>query len=184
MAKSKANESDFLISETGNWNVADQYSKIKIMKPLEFCDIYEDIANYGYDSLLEELVYVKAPTDELRYRGLNRLVNELLKLSQNCQFAMKKEGTLSQMKEIEKTLQKIRDYFLPLTYTKKINQALGTSEIKLKKEIFEKIFDKVKELKIQINYPLNKNHLIFTDKQEFDPIAYKDRLKKRIVEQG
>ena len=41
-------EEGYNISETGNWNVASDYSRLKIMKPLYNCDIYENIAKFGY----------------------------------------------------------------------------------------------------------------------------------------
>ncbi|KKL77847.1 hypothetical protein LCGC14_2030750, partial [marine sediment metagenome] len=52
------------------------------------------------------------------------------------------------------------------------------------KEIYEKVLERVLEIKALINEPLNKNHLIFTDKKEFDPRAFKEGIKKRIIGQG
>ena len=43
------------VSETGNWNVASDYAKYKIMKPLLLADDYEIIATFGYSDLLEDL---------------------------------------------------------------------------------------------------------------------------------
>ncbi|MCK4860161.1 MAG: hypothetical protein KAS87_06360, partial [Candidatus Omnitrophica bacterium] len=65
---------DSSVSETGNWNVADKYTKNKIMRPLNLCDYYEDVACFGYDSLVEELVnYNSPPNDVIRYKAIVRL---------------------------------------------------------------------------------------------------------------
>ena len=48
MAKSRNTDGDYMISETGNWNVADSFSKIKIMRLLGMADIF-----YGRTNVLQ-----------------------------------------------------------------------------------------------------------------------------------
>lgn len=184
MPKSKNPEGDYVISETGNWNVADSFSKIKVMVPLATCDIYEDIARYGYDSFFEELDNVSIDKDELKIRGLDRLINELIKLAKNTRFAMKKEKTQEEMKTLEKHLYKIRDKILPFATKTSVNHRDNTKSVKIDKKIFNRILEAVSEIKSDMNNPLNRNHLIFTDKEEFDPIAFKNRIKDRIINRG
>ena len=88
-------EDDYNISELGNWNVAADYSKLKIMKPLYLCDTYENIAKFGYDSILDQLVNFSIPNDIVRINGFTRLVHELLKLIKNSKFALKFNGSVS-----------------------------------------------------------------------------------------
>ena len=50
--------------------------------------------------------------------------------------------------------------------------------------LFNKTLELVSEIKADINLPLNKNHLIFVDKEEFDPAMFKKKLKDRIINKG
>jgi hypothetical protein len=184
MVKIRKSDGDYTISETGNWNVADSFSKVKVMRPLENCELYEDIATYGHDSFFGELIRFDMPTDELKIMGLKRLTNELIRLCKNARFAMKKPGTKEQLKKYEEKLRKIKNEILEFTYAKTINQVQGTSNLKIRKENFEKVLELLTEIKADINDPLNKNHLIFTDKEEFDPRAFKERIRQRIVNKG
>lgn len=169
------------ISETGNWNVAMDYSKYKIMKPLANCDIYENIAEFGYDTLNEELVNWGVPTDNLRLMGFKRLVKELLKLIKNSKFALKKKGTKEEIEKYETSLEKVLK-IIPTLSKKIVNQRTNQVTIKIKEEEFSKVLDVVLKIKSSINKPLNKNHLIYTDKDEFDPTAFKKETIKRFIE--
>ncbi len=184
MPRSSHSEESYEKSETGNWNVADSFSKIKIMVPLTNCDIYEDIALYGYSNFLEELASLGIPIDELRILGLKRLINELIKLAKNCRFAMKTDGTKKDISDILKKLHKIKDNIFPYTYIKVMDQRDNSSVLKISPTLFEKTLFLVSEIKSDINTPLNKNHLIFVDKEEFDPREFKKRIKNRIINLG
>lgn len=175
--------SDYVISETGNWNVADSYSKIKIMKPLANCDHYENVAKFGFDTLGEQLSNPGIPTSNLRLMGLSRLINELLMLIGNARFAMKKAGTLEAVEKFEKQLNKLSE-FIPDLYKTSKNQRTKTSSININEKAFANVLNPVVEIKSKLNDPLNKNHLIFTDKEEFDPVAYKEAIIKQATTRG
>lgn len=184
MAKTFISDEDYTISETGNWNVADSFAKFKIMKPIINCEIYEDGALYGFDSFFDELTNSGISTDELRVRSLNRLINELIRLTKNTMFAMKKTGTKENMQEYQKSLRIIREKILPHTYEPFINESTKKKGIALNNKLFDKVVEIVGNIKSKINDPLNKNHLIFVDKQEFDPKAFKDKIRERIINKG
>ena len=168
-------EEGYNVSELGNWNVASDYSRLKIMKPLDFCDHYENIARFGYDTLIDQLENFGIPLDTLKLIGFERLVNELIKLCGNSKFDMKSAGTKKELKELEEKLKEVRK-LIPLL-SKTISKQ-KRKETVLVTEKYYKALDFVVEIKSKINEPLNKNHLIFTNKEEFDPKAY----KKGIIE--
>jgi len=174
-------EEGYNISELGNWNVASDYSRIKIMKPLDYCDHYENIAKFGYDTLLEQLDNFGIPLDTLKLIGFERLVNELLKLCGNSKFAMKVAGTRGILEGFEKRLIKVRK-IIPMLYKSILKNK--KKQIILKEEDYYQALDILIGIKSEINEPLNKNHLIFTDKQEFDPQAYKKKLKQDAQDRG
>jgi hypothetical protein len=181
----KRDEEDSVVSETGNWNVADDYSKKKIMYPLYLCDIYEDIATFGYESIIDELINFEAPpNDIIRIKGLQRLIHGLIRIIDNSKFALKKPGTRDEILKYRKILSQI-NHIIPLLIKKNYNQLENTQTLNIwNPKLLDLILEKVSKIKSKINEPLNKNHLIFTDKEEFDPKAFKDRLKARMINQG
>jgi len=174
-------EEGYNISELGNWNVASDYARLKIMKPLDFCDHYQNVARFGYDTFSEQLENFNIPLDTLKILGFKRLVNELIKLCGNARFAMKASGTLETLKEYEARLKKIRDAIplLSKTITKQRQK-----EVQLIEEKYYRVLDLVLEIKSGINEPLNKNHLIFTNREQFDPQAYKERIIEDAITRG
>lgn len=165
-------EDGYNVSETGNWNTASDFSRLKIMKPLDFCDHYENIARFGYDTLIEELENYGIPLDILKLIGFERLISELLKICGNVKFAMKIGDTPKQLEEIVKRIERIKK-LIPSLYEKK--KKLKKETILLKKEYYL-VLDILLKIKSDLNLPLNRNHLIFTDKKEFDPQAYKKKI--------
>lgn len=183
MPKRDVASGEHIISETGNWNVAAEFSKLKIMKPLYKCDFFEDLAKFGYESVMEELMNYNVPNDYIRYKGLRRLINELLRVCNNSKFAMKKGKTKETMVKFEKNLENLKK-LLPSTYSIKRNDIKKTQEMKIVEKPFGEILEIVLKIKASINVPLNQNHLIFTDKEEFNPRAFKDRKKERMENKG
>lgn len=183
MVNMKTNE-EGMMSDTGNWNVADSFAKSKIMTPLDNCELYEDIAIYGFDSFFVELVNYGVPVEELKLRGIKRLNTELIKLAKNTRFAMKKPGTAEALKKLENALVKMRDYVLPNISSIITNNHQGTRTLKIDDKAFNLALEILTDIKSKMNTPLNQNHLIFTDREEFDPIAYKKRIKDRIINKG
>ena len=183
MPKKDPTTGEAIISESGNWNVASDFARIKIMNPLEKCEYYQTIAVFGYNSIIEELMYYQVPNDVVRYRGLIRLIKELLRVCENSKFAMKKPGTKDELKKREEELKKIENVLSAVVEVKN-NHINRTQELKIIPEKFDKVLGIVVEIKSLINAPLNKNHLIFTDKEEFDPHAYKKAMKERITDRG
>ncbi len=181
----KRDGDDSIISELGNWNVADQYTKGKIMKPLNRCDYYEDIASFGYESIIDELInYDAIPNDIIRYNGLKRLVRELIRLIDNAKFALKKAGTKQTALSYKNKLEKIQRNLYKLVKVQ-TNQIKKTKTLRIRNlVVFELYLSQVSKIKSKINEPLNANHLIFVDKEEFDPRKFKKNLKYRMVNEG
>ncbi len=170
------------VSETGNWNVASDYARLKIMKPLYLADEYELISIFGSADFIEEL-NLTINADVLKIRGFKRLVNCLIMLIDNSYFAVKKDKGQQDLLDFKEELKRI-DKIIPLLCKTKTNQLKKTKELILIKEKYDPVLQRVLEIKAGINKPLNQNHLIFTDKKEFDPRAFKEGIKDRMINQG
>lgn len=180
----KDSSDSYMNTELGNWNVAARFAEDKIMKPLIKCDIYEDIARFGYSFFLEELEGMnQIPIGILKVRGFSRLLNELIRICRNTKFAMKKSGTKDKLIDLEKKLMDIKKR-LPSCYEVVHDKINKIDVVEIKEEIFNLLLEKTSEIKSDLNNPLNNNHLIFTDKEEFDPVAFKNRIKERMINKG
>jgi hypothetical protein len=94
---------------------------------------------------------------------------------------MKSVGTKAELEELEKKLKEIRKLtpLLSKTITKQKRR-----DVVLNSKNFYQALDLVLEIKNQLNEPLNKNHLIFTNKEEFDPKAYKKQIMDDAISRG
>jgi len=182
----KKDGDNYIISETGNWNVAEEFSKDMIMKELRKASYYEDVANFGYESLSEELLsYSLPPNDVVRYLALKRLVSALIKVIRNAKFALTRDKTKQEALKYKEILETKIKPALPNLIITNSNKVNNTSSIKIKDyALFDSFVEKVSEIRSKINEPLNRNHLIFTDKEEFDPKAFKNNLKRRMINEG
>lgn len=186
----RLDKEDYLVSETGNWNVAADYSKNKIMKPLALADEYSTIARFGTSNLIEELIdFDVYSVDQLRLRGLEWLIDTLITLIDNSITFVKgsleknkEKGDKKKLKEYRDKLKKIESILPALSRVMK--KIKGPPKIVLNIKEFEKVLEIVRKIKSDINEPLNNNDLIFTNREEFDPKAYKESIKRLAIERG
>lgn len=170
------------ISETGNWNVAGEYARTKIMKPLWLADEYELIAIFGTTDFVEELNF-NFSVDYLKIKGFKRLVNSLIMLINNSYFAVKEKRGRPELMKLKEELERI-DKIIPRLYVNKVNQLKKTREVRLDEKKYQEVLEKVINIKSKINEPLNRNHLIFVDRKEFDPTDFKEGIKDRMINRG
>lgn len=173
---------DANISETGNWNVASDYSKLKIMKQLYLADEYETIATFGTSSFMDELELNFNP-DFLRIRAFRRLVKSLIMLINNSKFAIKKKTDVKILDDFNVELKRIYKV-IPSLFKISRNQIKKTSALTIKRESFDPILNRVIEIKSEINNPLNASDLLFLDKEEFDPRDHKKKIIESITSRG
>lgn len=177
----KDDSGDYEISDYGNWNVASEYSRLKIMKPLYLADEYETIATFGYLDFGEELVS-NFNEDVLKVRGFKRLIKTLILIINNSKFAIKgteKKDLLEYRVELEK-FYKVIEIMFKYVY----DQRNKTKELKIISKKYDPALERVIEIKSLINEPLNRYDLIFTHKEEFNPKKAKQHIKEELVSTG
>ena len=177
----KKDSDDYNISETGNWNVAADYSRLKIMKPLYLADLYETIATFGHIDFMDELS-IDVNVDTLKIKGFRRLVKTLILVISNSQFAIKK-GSQDNLKKYKEDLEKIYK-IIPALSKYKVDQRNKTRLLVLDNERYDKALELVSDIKASINEPLNEADLIFTSKEDFDPKAFKKSIFDAATQRG
>ena len=165
--KNKDNNDGALISgETEAWNVAEGFVKLKILRLLIQLDRYEIIAQFGTEEMDQDLGLNEIDIAKKRIEGLQRFVATLKQLIGNVQFALKKDGIKSiknykeRIKEVENVMDGIFEY--------QENQVTHDQTININDNLFRKCFTILKQIKDEINTPMNKAGLIFKESDGLD----------------
>lgn len=172
------------ISETGNWNVAQIYSNLKVMKLLYLADELENIAVFGSADIVEDILasIQGINKDELRLTGYRRLLRTLLMLINNTKFAVRKNGK-EKLEEYERELKQFEKNIF-LLYGWRVNNVKKIRSIHIDENKFKMALERVIELKGLINSPLNDADLIFTSKPQIDAKEMKRKIFENFTERG
>ena len=169
-------------SETGNWNVASDFTKLKIMKHLYEADQYEIVATFGTHELVEEFMTDDNMKSLARLKAIKRLIKTLQMIVHNTIFAVKKRDKET-MKTFLKDLNKVEEV-LPKLQNESFNQKTNRTTVDIEEKSFNKVLNILIKIKSDINEPLNNADLIFTAKDELDIDNLKKQNINKIIEQG
>lgn len=159
------------------WNIADGYTKIKILRLLILIDTYETISKFGYGEQ-EELVSPEI-IPQKRIEGLQRVIFYLKQLIGNCKFALREHRDFKQIKEFEDRLAIVEKYENG-SYTINYNYVTKDNLISINESHFNLCFDILRKIKDELNFPINASGLIFRQSDDVDL----DKLINEIVEGG
>lgn len=165
---------------TEAWNVADGYTKLKILRQLIQLDRFENIAIYGTEDMDSptDLPYDLNKLNMRRAEALNRMLTTLQQLIGNVKFAIKKDNQwkvevfIERLENIEEVIEDISE----------IDEDLVNHEIiiEINEEHFKNCLKILRQIKTDLNFPINEAGLIFKQSDEVDLEA----LMKDIVEGG
>lgn len=173
----KSSGEDVISLGTQAWNIADGFTKIKILRLLIELDLHETIAMFGKKDMEEHL-----EIDEIPYRrveAFQRMIFCLRQLIGNCRFSIEKgadektiAGMIERIDQVENVGDGISDTF--------INDVTKESELRINEVHFRKCFDILRSIKDELNFPINRAGLIFRQSDEMDL----DKIMNDIIEGG
>lgn len=169
---------EFIEHKSETWNTAQGFSITKILKILVVLDDYERIAEFGALTIEESLPLPQEVLTERRLQAIKRMCSELLMLVGNSRFIMRKIGA-EELERIRDKLKKLRN-FLPQVEIKNFDQRTNRYQKAINETHFFNCLEDLRQIKEDINLPLNRAQLIFPASDEIDP----DDLKKQIIEGG
>lgn len=178
MAKGEGNDIDkSLAFGSQTWNVADGYTKIKILKHLVQLDHYENIALFGTDDM-DEFPYDESDISRRREEALRRVITTLKQLLGNVKFALNSKES----KELNEYYSQILFVEDLLGGISRVEQNLITNEVVLKinEPHFSKCIRSLQRIKDEVNIPINRAGLIFRNSDEIDL----DKITNEIIEGG
>lgn len=163
---------------TDAWNVADGYTKLKILRQLIMLDRWDTIAQFGTEEIDEDMPYTPNQIKNRRVEALQRFHSTIKQLLGNVIFAIKKSDTAI----VEKLLGRIKnaEEYLAQTHKETTDPVDHSIIFEINEKLFKKILDIMQEVKDQLNTPLNNAGLIFRASEEVDL----DKIMNDIVEGG
>jgi hypothetical protein len=172
----KSSGEDVVSVGTQAWNIADGFTKIKILRLIIQLDLDEEIAMFGrkddQDQTPDEAVPYK------RVESFEKFIFHLKQLIGNCKFAIEKgldERIIAQFLERIDNVEAVADGIAE----NMINDVTKESQLKINEKHFKKCFDILQNIKDELNFPINRAGLIFRQGEEMDL----DEIM-RTVEQG
>jgi len=159
------------------WNVADGYTKIKILRHLVLLDRYENIALYGSDEM-EEFIPDESYKSKKREDAIRRFSSTLRQLLGNVRFAIKKEDTSKVNEYLERV--SLVEGVLDVVSSAEENMVTHEIVMTINEEHFGMCMDILRSIKDEINFPINNAGLIFRGSDEVDL----DKITNEIIEGG
>lgn len=169
-------------SETKPWNVAEDYSQLKIMKLLYELDQYELMATYGVVNIAEEFAVDPEVKKQMRISAVKRLAKTCQMVINNTIFMVKKKDK-PRMEALRQDVEKVKP-LIKMCYSNARDEKSKGKNIIIHEEMFEKLLDILIRVKTDLVDPLNEAKLIYTKEEDFDIDKYKQNVMNQIVEGG
>lgn len=160
------------------WNVADGFTKLKILRQLIMLDRWDTISQFGTEEIDEDKILNQNQIKKRRVEALQRFHSTIKQLLGNVLFAIRKDD----VKKIKSFLDRIKtiEEFVGKVYEEKEDIINCEIIFEIDEELFNKILVILQDIKDNINTPLNSAGLIFRPSEEVDL----DKIMSDIVEGG
>ena len=160
------------------WNVADGYTKLKILKQLIYLDRYENIALYGADDIDEEGFFDQNSINQRRVTSLMRYISTLKQLLGNVKFAIKKEDR-GKITDFLNEISIVEDHTDGIS-KQETNAITHEINLVINEEHMRNCIKVLQLVKDGINVPINKAGLIFKESDDIDL----DKIMAEIISGG
>ena len=162
---------------TEAWNIADGFTKIKILRLLIQLDLHETIAKFGYNEQEEGQSIYQESIPQKRKEALERMLFTLRQLIGNCRFSIDEKRDKELINTFLKRLENVEDVIDGIT-TEFFNDVTHETLLVINEKHFNGCFEILRNIKDELNFPLNRANLIFKQSEELDL----DRLMSDIIE--
>lgn len=162
---------------TQAWNIADGFTKIKILRILIQVDIDEEIARFGKKDDADIIPDSMIP--QRRVESFEKLIFHLDQLIGNCRFSIEKGEDEKLVNALRDRIKNVEDYSVGIADVL-FNDITKEEQIKINEEHFKKCLNILRNIKDELNFPINRAGLIFRQSDEMDL----DKIMNEIVEGG
>jgi hypothetical protein len=150
---------------TQAWNIADGFTKIKILRLLIQLDIDEEIAMFGRKDDQQDV-----PFEEIPYRrveAFEKFIFHLRQLIGNCKFSIERgidEKIISQFEDRIDQVEEVGDAIASQFF----NDVTKENTLTINEAHFKKCFKILQNIKDDLNFPVNRAGLIFRQGETLD----------------
>ena len=170
----QADGSNVIGQKSNVWNISDGFMKIKVLRLLIELDLHESIALFGRKDMEEQVPGEMIA--EKRVEALYRMLFTLQQLIGNCKFTIEKKdkwvvnNLVERMEFVEKVIDGVSQNI--------INDVTKEEFLSINEPHFRMCFNALKDIKDELNVPINKAGLIFRKDESVDL----DTLMRDIME--
>ena len=150
---------------TQAWNIADGFTKIKILRLIIQLDLDEEIAMFGRKDDQDQTSYEEIPYK--RVEAFEKFIFHLRQLIGNCKFAIEKgldEKIINQIEERIDQVDAVGDGIASHFF----NDVTKENSLIINEAHFKKCFRILQNVKDELNFPVNRAGLIFRQGEELD----------------
>jgi hypothetical protein len=148
------------------WNIADGFTKIKILRLLIQLDLDEEISMFGKKDETDYVPYEQL--SQRRVEAFEKMIFHLKQLIGNCRFALEKGSIdeeivtlmLKRISVVEEYTDGIADW--------RTNDVTKENILFINEKHFKKCFDVLRSIKDELNFPINRAGLIFKQGETMD----------------
>ena len=160
------------------WNVADGYTKLKILRQLIMLDRWDTIAQFGTEEIDEDLNFEENQIKRRRIEALQRFHSTIKQLLGNVLFALRD----TDREEVTRLLNRAKSIgeFIDKTFETKRDMVTYEDTFEINEKLFSKILEILQDIKDKLNTPLNNAGLIFRPTEEVDL----EKIMAEIIEGG
>lgn len=173
--------SSYEMSETGNWNIAQNWTNDMIFRPFFEASLYLQIAKFGFLDIEEDFLMDDNSKINSRIKALPLARNKIEMGIRNSCFAIRNTKDKEKMQEFLKDVVSL-DKNMEFIKDKVVDR--DVYKIIINEEMFKLIYDVLIRIYTEVTEPMNRNDLIFNYKEQFDPHEFKKNIKERFVEGG
>jgi len=150
---------------TQAWNIADGFTKIKILRLIIQLDLDEEIALFGRKDEQDDIPNEAIPHRRVEY--YEKFIFHLKQLIGNCKFAIEKGYDEKLIRTYEQRIEQVEEVSdgIAETFT---NDVTHEDELRINEKHFKVCFKILQEVKDELNFPVNRAGLIFRQGDELD----------------
>ena len=165
MARENLYKSDGMLPAGENWNAADGFSKLNILRLLVETNLCETIAQFGVQNI-DDISTPEILTQK-RIIAINRLIFILHQIMTNTRFAIKTHLDTDLMLLLKQRLDSVEEFIEGIKY-ETINSVTKEVNTMINEKHFKICLDILSSIKEELFGVLNRASLIFKSSEETD----------------
>lgn len=172
---------DYETSETGNWNIANNWANEMIFKPFYEASQYKTIAKFGCSDIEEDFTFDDQTKVMSRIKALNWYKDKMEQGIRQCLFAIRNSND---KKRVQDFLAEIIDLNKVLEMVSEKIVDRDKYKININEDAFNLVYNCLNRIFTEVTEPMNKSDLIFNYREQFDPKKAKKRIKDDFITTG